>query len=194
MIYPNGTICMNKLKEMISSKNYNVYFEYHEEEPEGWDWLKDGIYRGNTILISSSKELEKYITKEFRGEGAICYDLSDEYYKKHPHLGEKFNYVKKVFKWEWKSFETNKCYSIEEATYLGEKPKYPTLNLNLFDNDFEDSCIAIGAWDKDSEGYEFRSIGSRMFDYVADEDLNEIWKAIKNADKYLNNRFHNEED
>jgi hypothetical protein len=33
-----------------------------------------------------------------------------------------------------------------------------------------------------------------MFDYVTDEDLKNIWKAIKNADKYLNDRFHNEED
>ena len=64
----------------------------------------------------------------------------------------------------------------------------------MFDDNFEGSCFVIGTWERDDEGYEFRSVGSRMFDYVDDEDLNEIWKAIKNADKYLNNRFHNEED
>ena len=64
----------------------------------------------------------------------------------------------------------------------------------MFDVDFEGTRFVIGTWERDDEGYEFRSVGSRMFDYVDDEDLSEVWKAIKNADKYLNDRFHNEED
>ena len=75
-----------------------------------------------------------------------------------------------------------------------EKPKNVPLSLNMFDVDFEGTSFVIGTWERDDEGYEFRSVGSRMFDYVDDEDLNEIWKAIKNADKYLNNRFHKEEN
>ena len=54
--------------------------------------------------------------------------------------------------------------------------------------------VLAGVLTEGDDGYEFHSVGSRMFDYIDDEDLNEIWKAIKNADKYLNNRFHKEEN
>ena len=194
MIYPNGTIELRKLVNMINSKDFMVYYEEKTEEPSGWDWRKDGIFHGNKYPIYDKKELMDCINKELNGEGSICYDLSDEYYKKHPYCGEKVSYVKPKFFWEWQSYNTKVCYSITEISYIGEKPKNVPLALNRFDDNFEGSCFVIGTWERDDEGYEFRSVGSRMFDYVADEDLSEIWKAIKNADKYLNERFADEED
>ena len=194
MIYPNGSIELNKLKRMINSKDFILYYEEKTKQPVGWDWTKDGIFHGNKYPIDNEEELISCISKELKNEGRICYDVTEEYYRKHPCEGEEVIYVKPRFFWEWQSYNTKKCYSITESSYLGEKPKNVPLSLNMFDNNFEGSCFVIGTWERDDEGYEFRSVGSRMFDYVDDEDLNEIWKAIKNADKYLNNRFHNEED
>ena len=194
MIYPNGSIELNDLKRMINSKDFILYYEEKTKQPVGWDWTKDGIFHGNKYPIDNEEELISCISKELKNEGRICYDVTEEYYKKHPYEGEEVIYVKPRFFWEWQSYNTKKCYSITESSYLGEKPKNVPLSLNMFDNNFEGSCFVIGTWERDDEGYEFRSVGSRMFDYIDDEDLNEIWKAIKNADKYLNNRFHNEED
>lgn len=194
MIYPNGSIELNKLKKMINSKDFIVYYEENTKQPVGWDWTKDGIFHGNKYPIDDEEELISCINKELKDEGRICYDITEEYYRKHPHEGEEAIYVKPRFFWEWQSHNTKRCYSITESSYLGEKPKNVPLSLNLFDDDFEGCCFVIGTWKRDNEGYEFRSVGSRMFDYVDDEDLNEIWKAIKNADKYLNDKFHSEED
>ena len=194
MIYPNGSIELNDLKRMINSKDFILYYEEKTKQPVGWDWTKDGIFHGNKYPIDNEEELISCISKELKNEGRICYDVTEEYYRKHPCEGEEVIYVKPRFFWEWQSYNTKKCYSITESSYLGEKPKNVPLSLNMFDNNFEGSCFVIGTWERDDEGYEFRSVGSRMFDYIDDEDLNEIWKAIKNADKYLNNRFHNEED
>lgn len=194
MIHPNGSIDLRRLKKLLDSKEFELYFEEYEEEPKGWDWKKNGIFRGNMTKIEDENSLIDSINKEMKGEGSICYDVTEEYYKKHPYEGENVTYVKPKFFYEWKSPYTKKCYSITESSYLGTPPKNVPLSLNLFDDDFESCCIAIGSWQRNNEGYEFRSIGSRMFEFVADEDLSEIWKAIKHADKYLNDRFYNEED
>ena len=194
MIYPNGSIELNKLKRMIDSKDFILYYEEKTKEPVGWDWTKDGIFHGNKYPIDNEEELISCINKELKDEGRICYDITKQYYRKHPHEGEEIIYVKPKFFWEWQSHTTKKCYSITESSYLGEKPKNVPLSLNMFDVDFEGSCFVIGTWERDDEGYEFHSVGSRMFYYVDDEDLSEVWKAIKNADKYLNDRFHDEED
>ena len=194
MIYPNGSIKLNELKRMINSKDFILYYEEKTKEPVGWDWTKDGIFHGNKYPIDNEEELISCINKELKDEGRICYDITKEYYRKHPYEGEEIIYVKPKFFWEWQSHTTKKCYSITESSYLGEKPKNVPLSLNMFDVDFEGSCFVIGTWERDDEGYEFRSVGSRMFYYVDDEDLSEVWKAIKNADKYLNDRFHDEEN
>ena len=194
MIYPNGSIKLNELKRMINSKDFILYYEEKTKEPVGWDWTKDGIFHGNKYPIDNEEELISCINKELKDEGRICYDITKEYYRKHPYEGEEIIYVKPKFFWEWQSHTTKKCYSITESSYLGEKPKNVPLSLNIFDVDFEGSCFVIGTWERDDEGYEFRSVGSRMFYYVDDEDLSEVWKAIKNADKYLNDRFHKEEN
>lgn len=194
LIYPNGFIELNKLKRMLNSKDFILYYEENAKEPINWDWRKDGIFHGNKYPIHNEEELISCINKELKNEGTICYGFTEEYYRKHPCEGESVTYVKPRFFWEWQSHNTKKCYSITESNYLGEKPKHTSLSLNMFDDDFEGCCFVIGTWERNDEGYEFRSVGSRMFDYVDDEDLSEVWKAIKNADEYLNERFHNEED
>jgi hypothetical protein len=76
----------------------------------------------------------------------------------------------------------------------GYEPKHIPLCLECFENGFNGTCFTIGSWERDEEGYEFRSVGSRMWQYIDEEDLPIIYKAIAAADSYLNNRFANEED
>lgn len=95
------------------------------------------------------------------------------------------------FKWEYVG---KKCYEISNCSYLGEPPKHIPLELVQFDGDFNNTpCIQLGSWERDEEGYEFRSCGSRMFDYIPKKDLKKVWKGLKKADKFLNERFLHEE-
>ena len=81
MIYPNGSIELNKLKRMINSKDFIVYYEENTKEPIGWDWTKDGIFHGNRYPIHNEEELISCLTKELKDEGTICYDITKEYYQ-----------------------------------------------------------------------------------------------------------------
>ena len=85
---------------------------------------------------------------------------------------------------------------IRDCAYLnGYEPKYKSLELNCYENGFNGTCFTIGSWKRDyKDGYEFKSCGSRLFEYIKPEDLEVIFNAIKAADKYLNERFQNEEE
>ena len=143
MIYPNGSIELNKLKKMVNSKDFILYYEEKTKEPVGWDWTRDGIFHGNKYPIDDEEELISCINKELKDEGRICYDITEEYYRKHPHEGEEAIYVKPRFFWEWQSYNTKKCYSITESSYFGEKPKNIPLSLNMFDVNFEGTRFVI---------------------------------------------------
>ena len=192
MNYPNGSLNINKLKDMVSSKDYHVYYETKEEKPSNWDFLRFGIKRGARTEIKDVYDLMTYLSKELNNEGTICYEYSDDFFKKHPYCGESMNYVKPTFIWEYQSYKTKICYKIRESTYFDEKPKYPSLDLVVFEKGFESNPIVIGSWKK-NQGYEFHSNSSSLFKFIDDEDLTEIWKAIKEADKFLNDRYMNEE-
>ena len=195
MICPNGNISLNRLISMVESDDFEVYFE-PDDAPADWDF-RNGIYRSpNRWIIDDKDDLMLAINKEANKEGTICYDVSNSYYKKHPYEGEEVSYIREEFFWEYSSPNGKKyCYKICPCTYLkGYEPKNIPLCLECFDSGFENTCFTIGTWERDKEGYEFRSVGSRMFDYICEEDLPIIWKAIKKADEYLNNRFRNEED
>ena len=46
MIYPNGFISLEKLRKMINSKEFDIYYEDPVEVPEDYDFPKQGIPRG----------------------------------------------------------------------------------------------------------------------------------------------------
>lgn len=196
MVYPNGSTSLNKLQRMVESEDFLVYYEPNDEPPD-WDWKKNGIYHSpNRIEITDEATLVESIRMEFSGEGRICYTATDEYFKKHPYDGEEVCYIKEEFFWEYSSLNGKRyCYKICPCTYLkGYEPKHIPLCLECFENGFNGSCFTIGSWERDKEGYEFRSVGSRMWQYIDEEDLPIIYKAIAAADSYLNGRFASEED
>jgi hypothetical protein len=195
MICPNGTSSLDELRKMVFSKDYIVWYEPFDE-PKDWDWRTKGIYRSpNKIKITTQAALIDAIRKEYDKEGCIIYDITENYYKNHPYEGEEIKHVKEVFDWQYSSpYGCKYCYKICPCSYLGAAPKNVPLELVCFENGFNNNCFTIGIWNRDDEGYEFRSVGSRLFDYVNEKDVNLIWKIIKEADEFLSKRFLEERD
>ena len=142
-------------------------------------------YASNGTLFAFRKEYDK--------EGRIIYDLTDTYFSNHPYEGEEVKHVKETFDWQYASPFGNKyCYKICSCSYLGEPPKFIPLEIVCYENGFNDSCFTIGHWDRDDEGYEFHSVGSRLFKYVHEKDVELIWRIIKEADDFLAKRYKEE--
>lgn len=195
MFYPNGNYRLAQLIKDFESGDFDMWLEKVEDPPEGYDWKKQGFYRGPATHIDTIEDLKDAVLKDMGNEYTICIETKPSYYDKHPYEGESKSYIKEEFFWEYSSpFGLKRCYKICPCSYLGERPKYVPLEIVCFEKGFNGSCFQIGSWERDNEGYEFRSCGSRMFDYVDTEDLPEIWKAIKAADEYLNNRYKGEKD
>jgi hypothetical protein len=185
MIYPNGTTELKRLLDMVYSKYYDVWYD-------PYDGLKDSP---NKIRITTKQDLLKAIENEYDKKGTICYDLTDDYINAHPLPGETSEDIcsevgNSHFKWE---FAGKKNYMICNCSYLGREPEYVPLELVQFYDDFNSSCFQLCSWERDKEGYEFHSCGSRMFEEIPEEDLKTIWEGLQKADQYLNERWLHEE-
>ena len=189
MYISNGNITTNRLLEMVYSKEYEVWYEPHDE-PSDWDWKKDGFYRSpNKRKITTKDSLLEAIKKEYNKEGNIIYDITREYYNKHPYIGEAKTYIKEVFDWQYASAHENRyCYRISEC--LDKKQGTP-LELVCYNKGFNNPGFTIGYWVKEDDNYEFKSCLSRLFEFIYKEDIPVIWDAIKAADKYINKKFNN---
>lgn len=187
MICPNGLIEIDKLKKMIKSDEYVVYLEPHDE-PEDWDFRKNGIYHSpNRTQIKSIKELTSALEAELKGKGTIVYDITENYSKKHPYIGEQKTYVREEFFWEYHSnFGKKRCYKICPCTFLGGDSD-GSLEIVCYEDGFNSNCFQIGRWDKTKDGYVFQSCHSRLFNYIEEEDIPTIWEALKKANEFLNN-------
>lgn len=181
MIYPHGSITENRLKKMIGNPEYVVYAE-DTTVPE--DWNSKDIYRGPRTQIHTYIEALKYMAEEHY---TICYDLTEEYYKKHPYAGEAKMYTKELFNWQ---FQGKHPYAIHEYSARHKNENYTSLELVRYSEDFEGTSWTIAEWERDSEGYEFRSIGSRLFTDIDANDLSTVWEAITAGDKYLRKKFN----
>lgn len=195
MYYPNGHYNIAQLIKDFESGDFDMWLEENKEPPEGWDFRRNGIYRGPSKHIDSIEDLKDAVVKDMGPEYTICIEARPSYYDKHPYEGESKTYIREEFFWEYSSpFEKKRCYKICPCAYLGEPPKYIPLELVCYENGFNGTCFQLGSWERDNEGYEFKSCGSRLLNYVTEEDLPEIWKALRAADRYLNNRFAKERE
>lgn len=190
-IYAHGTLPLYQIKKILDSKDAVLYFEENEKEPEGWNWLEQGFFHGKSTEIKDVSEAVKYIEKELNGEGSLYYELLDSYFDKVPNPYD-IKESKDPFTW---TFNDGKyIYKIVESTYLpGYTPEHPSLSLEMVKVGVGESAMSIGSWTRDcEEGYEFRSIGSRLFDKVPEDCVEIIWSGIKKADAYLAERFKKE--
>lgn len=192
MIYPHGAISLRSLQTYVESPLYAVWEELNEPEPEGWDWRTQGFFHGTRKPIRSNDDLAGAIARTIRGESEICYDLTEEYFKHHPHTGEvQVKATPETFFWEFPSIHGT-SYSITKASYLGPEPSdHPSWHLNAYPDGFEQPGYAIASWGYDAGEccYEFRSIGSRLFE-IHEDDVSYIWNGIKAADSWLQATCH----
>ena len=141
----------------------------------------------------SKSRIDCKICKAYNGEGHIIYDITKTYYANHPYEGEEVKHVEETCVWQYTSLFGRKfSYKVRPCSYLGESPKYVPLEIVCYDNGFNDSCFQIASWERSNEGYEFHSCGSRLFDYVEEEDIPRFWSIIKEVDKFLAKRFAQE--
>lgn len=182
MIYPNKTESIKSLEEYVTSNQYVVFAEEIVDEPKDWDWKKQGFYRGPRIEITTIEQLKDYI---FNDKYTICYDTTEEYSKFHMHKGES-KFINNL-RWEYNGGD-NRYYVIRETKNFNKNQYY--YELVKFEDDFS---FTLGSWESDSDGYkEFKSVGSRMFDYINEDDVSIVWSALKKFDEYLNKGFKNE--
>lgn len=187
MIYPNDLIDFHKLKKMVNSPLFDVFVEDVVEAPKDWDWTTQGIYRGTLHSVKDMEDLKSYLSKILTGEVQICYEPNSLYFEKHPHVGEHCRYVNPRFEFQYSGINN---YVIKEfktkvkSRDPEERKDVISLDVLRYENDFEGTCYTIATWDVTDEGYEFRSIGSRLFE-VPSEDFQTLWEGINEADKYL---------
>lgn len=182
MVCPNGCVDIRQLKKMIDSPEYNVWFVN-----KGENWTTSSKQK-----ITTNSSLTDAILKELNDEGSIYYDTTDVYSLNHPCEGED-RCKPNSFEWEYCSFFSKRCFRICECAYIGKPPKYPSLEIVCFDLGFTSPCFQIGSWVRNDEGYEFKSCGSRLFEFIDERDLPIIWKAIKRTDEYLADQFRCQE-
>lgn len=195
MIYPNGIVSVSKLREMVYSKEYIVWFEPNDQ-PADWDWKTQGFYHSpHRTKITTQADLLEAIKKEYDKEGRIAYEITDVYYTNHPYVGEEIKHIEETFIWQYTSnFGRKLSYKVCPCSYLGESPKHIPLEIVCYEDGFNSSCFQICSWERDSEGYEFHSCGSRLFEYVEEEDIPRFWNIIKEIDDFLAKRFKQEND
>jgi hypothetical protein len=53
----------------------------------------------------------------------------------------------------------------------------------------EDFCFTLAYWVMDSEGYNLKFVGNRMFEYVSIEHLEVLWEFMEVAQEVLDDYF-----
>jgi len=187
MIHPNGSIELRRLLDMVYSKDYDVWYESYEETHSKLP---------SRTKITTKSALVQAISDEYDKKGSIVYDITDNYRNSHPLPGETKEDIcseagNSHFRWE---FAGKNNYAIFNCSYLGEPPEHIPLELVQFYDDFNSSCFQLGSWERDKEGYEFHSCGSRMFECIPKKDLKKIWEGLKKANQFLNARWQYEEE
>ena len=89
------------------------------------------------------------------------------------------------FKWRYKDYELRAC-PITLAR-LNENDENETIELVKWvkHEDGKEYCFSLAYWERNKEGYDLNSVGSRIFEYIEDEDIEEVWKQLKVAQKIL---------
>lgn len=94
------------------------------------------------------------------------------------------------FKWRYKDYELRAC--PRTLARLNEEDKNETIDLikwDRHDDNNKEYCFSLAYWERDKEGYDLTLVGSRIFEYIDEEDLEEVWKQLKVAQKMLDAFF-----
>ena len=83
------------------------------------------------------------------------------------------------FNWKYKDYELRMTTPLSNDTHYLELVKWQEYNG-------KPSCFTLAYFKEDSEGYYLKFVGNRPFEYIDEEDLEIIWKALEMANNVIN--------
>lgn len=96
------------------------------------------------------------------------------------------------FQWKYKDYELHAC--PKRLARFSEDEKNVTIDLvKWFEHNGRRCCYSLAYFIRKEEGYDLRFVGGRPFDDIAEEDVLEVWDALKTAQAVLDAFFRNEE-
>ena len=93
------------------------------------------------------------------------------------------------FSWKYKDYELRAC--PKRLVSFNDNEPNDTIDFVKWttSSDGTKYCFSLAYWSKYSEGYELEFVGDRPFQYIASEDLEIVWKALRVAQKVLDGWF-----
>lgn len=97
-----------------------------------------------------------------------------------------------IMSFKYKDYELRAC--PKHLARFSPEEKNTTIDFVKWNTDSTGRkyCFSLAYFVRDSEGYDLRFVGSRPFEYIADEDVKIVWSALKHAQEILNEFFHEE--
>ena len=98
------------------------------------------------------------------------------------------------FSFKYKDYELRAC--PKHLVRLSPEEKNETIDFVKWEIDSTGRkyCFSLAYLERDSVGYKLYFVGSRPFEYIADEDLKILWRALKYAQEILDEFFNEEDD
>lgn len=98
------------------------------------------------------------------------------------------------FRWKYKDIELRAC----PKQLAALDPNEPNTTIDLVkwftSSSGKRLCYSLGYFVRGSEGYDFRFVGDRPFDDIKGKDIPVVWKALRLAQKCLDQYFKETED
>ena len=166
MIAKHGSESLISLKKKFESGDY--YFILKSQET------------GEEIPITKFSDVQKHVLEDKGFE--VWYDYSSEKIAKLRELYHKDPTVNIVYSWKYNDLE------IVIKTDENNEILTPDVLCWCEDEDHNRYCYVLAMWEKTSEGYELRSVGSRLFNVFEEKvtlDLEKVWQGLKGCQKVL---------
>lgn len=90
------------------------------------------------------------------------------------------------FNWRYAGFEIRTTHGLRSNEPYVELVKHDT------DRNGRDYVFTLAYWHIDDEGAELRFVGDRPFEYIAEIDINKIWKQMWLAGEMMNDWYKKE--
>lgn len=89
------------------------------------------------------------------------------------------------FNWKYKNYEMN---AVPQNKDNPKNTRNYTIELVKYgkNKDGSQHIITIAYWDCDINGYKLKIVRNNIFDIIEEEDVMEIWRQMKLAQKVLN--------
>lgn len=93
------------------------------------------------------------------------------------------------FRWKYKNYELRACPK-HLARFTPDEPN-ETIDFVLWEKDGngKDFCFSLAYFIKGSGSYDLKFVGDRPFQYIAEEDVPYVWKALNAAQTVLDAFF-----